>query len=365
MMRTLLRVSLVATLAALLLIPMVTQAAGDQYRRWLNDGKTYTCTQGVGSVQVGLSQQNVEFNNLPADAQFTINYISNGVIQTDGPYTVEQTSGTKNYGAFAISFPSYPLTFEFRLDTLINGVVVYESSLLINCSADTAAPQPVTISNIAPGVESYRRWLDDGKVFTCTQGVGSVQVSLNNQNVEFSNLPVDAQFTINYIRNGVIQTDGPYTVEQTSGTKNYGAFADSFPAYPLTFEFRLDTLIDGLVVYESSISVSCAADAVVPVIPVNGVPVPDAPVAQDCTAGIPGGSVQGRLLETVSALYAPVGGAATTITLAAGTSWWIIDAEGGYYKLWIACQAAPLWVPAGAMGPNYDNGGAALPDAGA
>ncbi|MBK8022275.1 MAG: hypothetical protein IPK19_12795 [Chloroflexi bacterium] len=364
-MRKLLRLSLAVVLLVVVLSSFAVSAAGESYRRWIEAGKTYTCTQSGASVEVLLNNQDVEFSNLPASAQFTINYIKNGLTSTDGPFPVEQTSGTKNYGSFAVDFPSYPLTFEFRLDTLIDGEVVYQSSIIIDCAADTAAPQPVTVENVV--TLAYRRWLDDGKVFTCTQMAGFVQVLLNNQNVEFVNLPVDAQFTINYIRNGVTTTDGPYVVEQTSGTKNYASFQETFPSYPLTFEFRLDTLINGIVVYESSIGVSCSADAVVPVTPVNGPPTPaeGTPVAlKDCAAGLPSGSVQGRLLETVVGLYEPDAGAATNVTLAGGTSWWIIGAEGGFYELWIACQAAPMWVPASAVGPNYDSGGAALPDAG-
>ena len=38
-------------------------------------------------------------SNLPPSAEYTINYIDNGVTHTDGPYTVEQTSGTHVYGA--------------------------------------------------------------------------------------------------------------------------------------------------------------------------------------------------------------------------------------------------------------------------
>lgn len=359
-------------LLLVLMIPTMTAFGAESYRRWLDDGKTFTCTDmGGGIIQVGLSNQNVEFSNLPADAQFTINYIQDGVIDTDGPFTVEQTSGTRNYAAFQIAFSAYPLTFEFRLDTIIDGTLVYQSSLIINCAADASGP--VTPINTLVTEVAYRRWLDDGKTFTCTDTGTQIEVFLNNQNVEFFNLPVDAQFTINYIRNGVITTDGPYTVEQTSGTRNYGAFMDIFPSYPLTFEFRLDTIINGIIVYQSSLIVTCAGDLTGTLTPVNVIPgadpgVPGGPGtaagAPACLVTLPSTAVQGRMLETTTALFEPDAGATTSTILPVGTSWWVIGAESGFYRLWIACQANAVWVPASAVGPNFDLGGAALPDAG-
>lgn len=147
-MSQVLRHSFLAVLAGVLLLSAFDARAADQYRRWLNDGKTYTCTNTAGTVTVNLSNQNVEFNNLPADAQYTINYIKNGVTNTDGPYTVEQTTGTRNYGAFSTTFAGYPLSFVFRLDTLINGRVVYQSAIVINCAADTTAATAVSFSNL-------------------------------------------------------------------------------------------------------------------------------------------------------------------------------------------------------------------------
>lgn len=213
--------------------------------------------------------------------------------------------------------------------------------------------------------EQYRRWLDDGKVFTCTDTGSDISVNLSNQNVEFNNLPADAQFTINYISNGVLTTDGPYTVEQTSGTRSYSMFSATFPAYPLTFEFRLDTLIDGVPVYQSTVSVTCTADATFSATPVNldltlTLPVP-VPVV--CPTPLPADAVQGRLLSTVTALFSPNPADTTNIILPAGSAWFVIGAQDGFYRLYIACQAAALWIPADAISPNYEPpwNGAPLP----
>ncbi len=214
--------------------------------------------------------------------------------------------------------------------------------------------------------EAYRRWLDDGKTFTCTDlGGGVIAVVLSNQNVEFNHLPPSAEFSINYIENGVLTFDGYYPVEQTSGTRSYNQFTALFTAYPLTFAFRLDTLIDGIIVYQSTVSVACTADGVFPVTPVNvnltAEPVPS------CLTSPPADAVQGRLISTINALFEPDAASTTNVILPGGSAWWIMSAKDGFYQLWIACQAAPVWVPASAIGPNYDPpaNGAPLPDSGA
>lgn len=260
-----------ATLFFLFALPGAL-AAQDQYRRWLGP-ITYTCTDlGGGVVHVDFDNQNVEFNNLPADAQFTLNYMDNGVtVLTSGPFTVEQTTGTHLYGAFTETFTSYPLWFGFRMDTLINGVVVYSSTAAVTCLGDGTGA--VLFHNVDSALlgDRWRRW-SAPKNFTCSTVGGQVHVLLDNQNVEFNNLPADAQFTINYIHNGEIQTDGPFTVEQTSGSRPYGSFLEVFSGYPVSFIFRLDTLIGGQIVYQSSLDVECDGDASGPAPIIDGTP---------------------------------------------------------------------------------------------
>lgn len=350
-------------------LPTLTQAApGEQYRRWVND-KTYTCTQSGGMIDVILNNQNVEFANLPADAQFTLNYIDNGVVTPTGPYTVEQTSGTHSYGSFAESFSAYPLTFEFRIDTLIDGVVVYQSSLIINCSGDVAVPQPVTPTDVVPAGAQFRGWVNN-KTYTCTQTVSGVNVVLSNQDVDVVNLSSGDTFTLNYIDNGVNTPSGPFPVE-ANGRHLYGSFLEPFPSYPLTFEFRIDTFVSGVLVWQSSIIINCSADTASPQVPtiVSGPYVPSVPgggtaSAIGCAAVLPSSAVQGRMLATEAGLFEPRADATTDVTLPGGSSWWIIAAQDGFYRLWIACEASPVWVPASSMGPNYETGGAPLPDAG-
>ncbi len=250
--------ALVALLTGLAAVPVSSAGAlSFPYRRWTGP-KTYACeANGPSGVRVTLSDQAVEFGGgLPADAQFTINYVDDGVETASGPYTVEQTSGTKVYGAFAEPFAAYPFTFQFRIDTLINGSVVYTSELKVTCSGpSTGEVNPV---NTVVSTSPYRRWTSPKSV-TCTT-LGTPGVSIANQNVEFNALQNTDTFTIAYVDNGSAITDGPYPVEQTSGTKAYGAFFEPFAAYPFTFDFRLGTQRAGTTIYTSTLHVRCEGD---------------------------------------------------------------------------------------------------------
>jgi hypothetical protein len=68
--------------------------------------------------------------------------------------------------------------------------------------------------------------------------------------------------------------------------------------------------------------------------------------AEACLSSISSGSVQGRMLETVQAVYEPRSDATTNVTVPAGTAWWVVGAENGYYKLFISCPGNYVWVPA-------------------
>ncbi len=78
---------------------------------------------------------------------------------------------------------------------------------------------------------------------------------------------------------------------------------------------------------------------------------------------------QGRVIGPVTTYWAPrldAGTANPVVVLPVGTSWWILEARDGFYKLFIACQASYVWVTAESLGANFDVvwGGAPLPDAG-
>ncbi len=84
----------------------------------------------------------------------------------------------------------------------------------------------------------------------------------------------------------------------------------------------------------------------------SSTPLPSEPL---CTTPLPVGAVQGRLISTVRGLHSPDPRSTTDVFLPAGSSWWIIDTAPGYYRLWIACEATPVWVSAFLVTPNYDD----------
>lgn len=85
-----------------------------------------------------------------------------------------------------------------------------------------------------------------------------------------------------------------------------------------------------------------------------------------CLYPIPLTAVQGRMLVSTLAFYDATLNSTTNVIIPGGSSWWITDARNGFYKIWIACYAEPVWVLASNMSPNFDEvwNGAALPDAG-
>lgn len=101
--------------------------------------------------------------------------------------------------------------------------------------------------------------------------------------------------------------------------------------------------------------------------PADTLPPSATPTEDPCLNPQPSSGVQGRILETTFGYFEPSYASATNVTLQQGTSWWVVDAQRGFYELWIACRAQNVWVPAGVLGPNFDDvwQGAPLPDAGA
>jgi hypothetical protein len=89
--------------------------------------------------------------------------------------------------------------------------------------------------------------------------------------------------------------------------------------------------------------------------PANALPPSATPTEDPCLNPQPSSGVQGRILETTFGYFEPSYASATNVTLQQGTSWWVVDAQRGFYELWIACRAQNVWVPAGVLGPNFDD----------
>jgi hypothetical protein len=73
-----------------------------------------------------------------------------------------------------------------------------------------------------------------------------------------------------------------------------------------------------------------------------------------CTPALTADAAVGSVVQTTAAYFDPSAGAETTTVLPVGTTWWVLgmDASGAFYKVLVSC--APVWVPVGTMGPNYD-----------
>ncbi len=141
----------------------------------------------------------------------------------------------------------------------------------------------------------------------------------------------------------------PTPSSKPADTRAYGAFSENFPSYPLTFEFRhryadwrhrrLPEQPQHLLLRRCRSDFGHAGECR----PRRLATAERPPPAQTL---LPSSAVQGRLLSTTTALYEPRADATTNFVIPGGRAWWVIDAQGGFYELWISCVAHPIWVPA-------------------
>lgn len=70
---------------------------------------------------------------------------------------------------------------------------------------------------------------------------------------------------------------------------------------------------------------------------------------------LPSGAVVGSFVQTAPLYWAPGELVQPALSMAAGKTAWVIgpDATGQWYKIAWACDF--LWVPAGSLGPNFDD----------
>lgn len=221
-----------------------------------------------------------------------------------------------------------------------------------------------TLTTLSPAkaAPAYYRWSTAPNA-TCTQNVGSVTVGLSSQPVEWD-LPVGNQFMTVYIDNGVASPTGPYTKLPGTGSQVFGAFQENIAGtYPVTFAFRLDTYVNGTLVYQSTLSVSCGADSASIAPTLTNAVVSSSTPSSSSSSSVPGpdmvmlpsGSVVGSFVTTTPAYFAPRTDAITSITIAAGKTLWVlgVDSSGDFYKVVMAGRY--FWVPVETMGPNFDN----------
>lgn len=115
--------------------------------------------------------------------------------------------------------------------------------------------------------------------------------------------------------------------------------------FTATFTFTATATVDPLATATPTATASATIGATL---------TPTLPPPPACPYPLVTGAVQGRMISSTIALWEPNAGSTTDVIIPIGSSWWIIDVAPGFYKLWIACEAQPVWVSAFLMTPNYD-----------
>lgn len=179
---------------------------------------------------------------------------------------------------------------------------------------------------------------------------GDDYLFIDAQSYEY-NLPSSGAVISQYeIDGGVSSYIGDITGLSGSGSGTENISTDHNGPSPYTYAFQRDTVVDGKLVYRSTLTYTCTTDfkaesTIVTVTITN----------EDFGSGIcpsaPVGSVVGDMPNNTQAFYAP-GKISPDVTINAGT-YWVLgeDASGEYYKILLACQY--LWVPIDSMQPSY------------
>lgn len=183
--------------------------------------------------------------------------------------------------------------------------------------------------------------------------------------------PSDAPYVTLYIYNPLTD-EGYYTVtEVVGGSWSTGFF---FPDVPEGTYFEVEAwgsladyddfddpnYWDGGAYFVGE--ANCSSTAVLeplPEVPAPEMPggespaVPVAPVTSSCSNPLPSSSVVYSVPLGAPAYYAADLQTATNFSLPAGT-WKISEFSGDFAKVWIACEASPIWIPRSAVGGVID-----------
>lgn len=190
----------------------------------------------------------------------------------------------------------------------------------------------------------YDRFVSPNFTVTCEPAVNPFHLWVNGTIVEERNLPAGATvITSEFVNGGLIGQ-----VSQTSvanGTFTHGGSVLEIYAYPASFSERLETVINGKMLYSSTWTASCSGPGTGTIELVNQA------FGGDACAPLPDSSVMGDLPAGAQAYYAP-GKVSPDVFINPGT-YWVIgeDASGQYDEIMLACQY--LWVPVTSMQPSY------------
>ena len=143
-----------------MLLSVSTARAEDFFFRFAPPLGSVDCNTNGGDPRADITAYTVEFN-LPAGAS-TDNYVianDDALFQSNSPRS--SGTGSQAYSAYFVPGVPFPFRAGARYDTLIDGKVIYHSSLIIECSGIGVGS--VSIVNEAVGVDGGSA-IRDGRI---------------------------------------------------------------------------------------------------------------------------------------------------------------------------------------------------------
>lgn len=117
--------------------------AATVYYRWASS-PAVTCEPHGAGVWAIFASQPIEWANIPAGAQIRYIYASNDAVETEGPFPIVAGTGSQIFGSLAIRGHGYPLNVSLRIETIVEGSVIYSSTLSGSCGGDGGGTSSVS-----------------------------------------------------------------------------------------------------------------------------------------------------------------------------------------------------------------------------
>ena len=227
-----------------------------------------------------------------------------------------------------------------------------------------AALVAATPASAAPGYETISLQFTGVNVPGCTMFAPTT-----NFGVEFAyDSPVNLDYNVTVL-SGPAGTSGSQAGSLPAGTVPNGFFiltlntAATPDGWSITIQ--MDGSASGVPVTTATARIDCTVGNQFIITPLSFANIYQVAAVAGCDSNVPltASSVVGTFTQTTPVYWQPSADSASNVVLEAGKSYWVlgVDASGGYYRIVIGCSL--VWVPVGAIGPNYDDvwGGRPLP----
>ena len=129
----------IVAMLGLLMVSVFAHAQGIYYRFALPTTAVTCDTSFMSKPSAHNVNTLVEWNAIPAGASFNAYSILDGVATPHGNFPAPTGTGSQLYAPFTVTGSSFPFSGGIRYDTIVQNRVVYQSSLIFNCSADGVA----------------------------------------------------------------------------------------------------------------------------------------------------------------------------------------------------------------------------------